>query len=215
MSTSGRPVPGNGAGWLYVALLPMVASQIVRLQQAGTAEWIIADYSGRIGTLALLLLIPAARKIAYHREPLAISLWEVALWILAILFCAFFIGARVDWFVYSIFPDTRLGHYPTVSGFLRLFDILFGLALVAYSEEVVFRRIFGQLLENRVRSPGALVVATALLFGAYHWWTGIANILNAVIFGILAMLFYRRAQALWPVVLTHYLDDVIRFGFLT
>jgi hypothetical protein len=50
------------------------------------------------------------------------------------------------------------------------------------------------------------------LFGAYHWWTGIGNIVEAVLIGVLLMLFYRRSGALWPVVLARYLTDIVDFG---
>jgi uncharacterized protein len=50
-----------------------------------------------------------------------------------------------------------------------------------------------------------MVLVTSLLFGAYHWWSGVGNILAAVLMGVLFMLFYRRSGSLWPVVLSHYL----------
>jgi uncharacterized protein len=53
----------------------------------------------------------------------------------------------------------------------------------------------------------ALLVVTSLLFGAYHWWT-----VEALSIGVLLMLFYRRSAALWPVVLAHYLTDIVDFG---
>jgi len=40
----------------------------------------------------------------------------------------------------------------------------------------------------------ALVVVTSILFGAYHWWTGIGNIIEAALIGVLLMLFYRRQR---------------------
>jgi CAAX protease family protein len=55
----------------------------------------------------------------------------------------------------------------------------------------------------------ALLVVTSLLFGACHWWTGIGNIVEAVLIDVLLMLFYRRSVALWPVVLAHYLTDTV------
>jgi membrane protease YdiL (CAAX protease family) len=57
-----------------------------------------------------------------------------------------------------------------------------------------------------------LVVVTSILFGAYHWWTGIGNIVEAALMGALLMLFYRRSAALWPVVLAHYFTDVVDFA---
>ena len=56
-----------------------------------------------------------------------------------------------------------------------------------------------------------LVIFSSVLFGAYHWWTGVGNIAEAVLIGLLLMLFYLRSVALWPVVLAHYLTDVIDF----
>jgi uncharacterized protein len=54
--------------------------------------------------------------------------------------------------------------------------------------------------------------AGSILFGAYHWWTGIGNIVEAVLIGVLLMLFYRRSGALWPVVFAHYLTDIVDFA---
>ena len=65
---------------------------------------------------------------------------------------------------------------------------------------------------NDVFGSRRLVVVTSLLFGAYHWWTGMGNIVEAVLIGVLLMLFYIRSAALWPVVLAHYLTDMVDFG---
>ena len=58
----------------------------------------------------------------------------------------------------------------------------------------------------------ALVVVTSILFAAYHWVDGVGNIIEALIVGVLLMLFYRRSVALWPVVLAHYLTDFVDFA---
>jgi uncharacterized protein len=81
--------------------------------------------------------------------------------------------------------------------------------LVAFSEEIVFRRCALHLFRNCLNDGYVVVVVTSILFGAYHWWTGIGNILEAALMGVLLMLFYRRSAALWPVALAHYLTDVV------
>ena len=53
-----------------------------------------------------------------------------------------------------------------------------------------------------------MIIIASMLFASYHWWTGIGSIVTVMLFGILTMLFYRRAGALWPVVMSHYLADV-------
>jgi hypothetical protein len=45
--------------WFVAALVPLVMSQIVRLEQSDPATWISWDYAGRIGALAVLGAIPS------------------------------------------------------------------------------------------------------------------------------------------------------------
>ena len=76
----------------------------------------------------------------------------------------------------------------------------------------MFRRCALHLFRICLNDGYVLVVVTSILFGAYHWWTGIGNIVEAALMGALLMLFYRRSAALWPVVLAHYFTDVVDFA---
>jgi membrane protease YdiL (CAAX protease family) len=112
----------------------------------------------------------------------------------------------------AIFPATVLGQYPHPTGWLHLFDLMFGLALVAASEEIIFRRYLRNALHPFVGDGTVSVLATSILFGAYHWWSGLGNVLINTLFGSLLMLMFRRSGALWPVGLAHYLADLIDFA---
>jgi CAAX protease family protein len=197
--------------WFLAALSPMVASQILRLQQTDPATWIFWDYAGRLGTLAVLIAIPSARTVAFRWRPLRMRHWEVALWIVGTVLVDHYLCGWVRRTINTALPATVLGIYPTLQGWLQIVDDVFGLALVAYSEEMVFRRCARHLFKIYLGDGYALVAVTSLLFGVYHWWTGIGNIIEAVIMGALLMLFYKRSAALWPVVLAHYLTDVVDF----
>jgi membrane protease YdiL (CAAX protease family) len=105
-----------------------------------------------------------------------------------------------------------LGHYPQPEGWLYWLDTLLGLCLVAYSEEVVFRRCARHFFKPYFGDGWQLALVTALVFGAYHWWTDIGNILEAAGMGVLFMLFLQRSGSLWPVVLSHYLTDIADFA---
>src|SRR6516162_6121930 len=124
----------------------MIASQIVRLHQSQAANWIFWDYAGRIGALAILAAIPAARAVAFRWDKRQMSLWEVTLWILAISF-AERITQQVSRFINVAFPMTVFGVYPRPSGWLYLIDLGLGLALVAVSEEIIFRRCARHVLQ--------------------------------------------------------------------
>jgi uncharacterized protein len=191
----------------------MVVSQIVRLQQSDPAAWIISDYAGRLGALAVLFAIPAARTIAFRFEPLRIPRWEVTIWIVGIVLADHYLDGWIRRTINAVLPATVLAPYPTVQGWLHVVDIFFGLGLVALSEEIVFRRCARHLLQSYLDDGYALVLATSFLFGAYHWWTGFGNIGVAVVIGGLLMMLYRRSGALWPAVLGHYLADIVNFAF--
>jgi uncharacterized protein len=90
--------------------------------------------------------------------------------------------------------------------------MVFGLGLDTYTEEVVFRRCARHVFNPYLSDGLLLVLVTSLLFGADHWWSGVGNILAAMLMGVLFMLFFRRSGSLWPVVLSHYLADVADFA---
>ena len=198
--------------WFVAALVPLVMSQIVRLEQSDPATWISWDYAGRIGALAVLGAIPSARTVAFQWERLRMTYWGAAAWILGIVLFDHYVCGWIRHTLNAALPATVLGGYPELYGWLHIIDVVFGLALVAYSEEIVFRRCARHLFQTYLNDGYALVVVTSILFGAYHWWTGIGNIVEAVLIGVLLMLFYRRSAALWPVVLAHYLTDVVDFA---
>jgi hypothetical protein len=79
----GRVIPAPF--WFVAALVPMVVSQLVRLQQSDPAAWIFWDYAGRLGALAVLGAIPAARKVAFKHERLQITGLEVVIWVTGIV----------------------------------------------------------------------------------------------------------------------------------
>lgn len=196
--------------WFAAALMPMIASQIVRLHQSNAANWIFWDYAGRIGTLAILAAIPAARAAAFRLDKRQMPLWEITLWILGISLTER-ISQPVSCFINAAFPTTILGVYPRPSGWLYLIDLGFGLALVALTEEIIFRRCARHVLHPYVGDGNVALVATSLAFGCYHWWSGLGNVLAATIIGSLLMLMMRRSVSLWPVALAHYIADVVAF----
>src|ERR1700722_12873182 len=106
--------------WFVCAILPMVASQIVRLQQSDPAAWIFWDYAGRLGALAVLAAIPYARKIAFGRERLRITLRQSAIWVVGIVLVDRYLCGWIRRTINSALPATVLGHYPEPHGWVQL-----------------------------------------------------------------------------------------------
>jgi uncharacterized protein len=197
--------------WFAAALAPMLASQILRLHQHELSSWLLWDYAGRLASLTILAAIPSARAIAFRWDKRQIAFFEICLWIVGVSI----LERLSQWprrALNAAFPATVLGVYPQPSGWLHLVDLVFGLALVAVSEEIIFRRCAQHILQPYLRSNIVFVLATSIMFGAYHWWAGPGIILLATAFGILLMLMLRRSVALWPVMLAHYWVDLIAFA---
>jgi membrane protease YdiL (CAAX protease family) len=199
--------------WFGAALVPLVASQFIRLQQHQAASWLLWDYAGRIGALTILAAVPSVRVVAFRRSKRQVSFAEIAVWVAGISL----LERESQWLrrlLNAAFPMTVLGTYPQPSGWLNVFDLVFGLALVAASEEIIFRRYLHNALQPFL-GEGILALLTAsFLFGAYHWWAGFGNVVLATVVGGLLMLMFRRSAALWPVALAHYVVDLIAFAGL-
>ncbi len=138
--------------------------------------------------------------------------WKVALWVAGIVLADHYLGGWIRTSINGLLPSTVLGRYPQPTGWLYWLDTVVGIALVGYSEEVVFRRCARDVFQPYLGDGLAMVLVTSLLFGAYHWWTGLGNVLEAALMGMLFMLFLQRSNALWPVVLSHYLTDIVDFA---
>ncbi len=197
-----RPI----VGWTIAAIGLNVLCQIMRLQQTNPASWLFWDYAGRLAVLAMLAIHPAVRAAVYRSERLEISLAIVINW--GLLFVPFFIAARIAGDIYAAhLPELRLGGYPRPDSWLLLFDLTAGIALVALHEEILFRRAMRDVLAP-LGDGRVMAVVSGVLFGAFHWWTGIPSMVGAGIFGYVAMRIYCRSGALWPLVVIHYLADL-------
>jgi uncharacterized protein len=163
---------------VVAAFIPMVASQVMRLQHHDPGGWLLWDYAGRLGGLAVLAAL--AWPVAFRGEKLRMPWVQVVLWVLGVVLINHYIGGWIRTGNH-VFPSTVLGHYPVSKGWLHWFDMAFGLGLDTYTEEVVFRRCARQVFKPYVGDGTLMVLLTSLLFGAYHWWSGVGNILAAML----------------------------------
>src|SRR5262249_13975941 len=161
--------------WFGAALMPLVAAQIVRLYQTSAFAWLMSDYSGRLAALCVLWFIPAARTVAFAPQRLKVGVVEMVVWVIGITALYLIIDRPLSGFIDNLLPGTRMGRYPVLHGWLYAIDITFGLALVAYQEELIFRRCGRLAFCNWLGDGWAMIIATSFLFASYHWWTGVGN----------------------------------------
>ena len=120
---------------------------------------------------------------------------------------------QVGWrFLEEILPHTELASMPKIkNSFMNIFDLTFGVALVALSEEAVFRGYFFSALHHRL-SPRALVGLSAVLFGMIHWSQGLHAVVSTALWGILPMVCMVRTGSIIPGLIAHYSTDVVSLG---
>jgi membrane protease YdiL (CAAX protease family) len=210
-NTDQRPASISTIAWFAAVLLTtLIPSQIIRLHYSDAGNWIFWDYAGRLAALAMLAALPAARALAFRSDKRQMPLWKISFWIVGIVLVAR-LSRWLSLFINNAFPTMVLGVYPRLSGWLYLIDLIFGLALVAVSEEIIFRRYARRVLQPYLGNGIAALAATSLVFGCYHWWVGLGSVVTATILGALLMLMFKRSVALWPVALAHYSVDIISF----
>ncbi len=92
------------------------------------------------------------------------------------------------------------------------FDLTVGLALVALSEEIVFRYLFAKLWQHRGWSRATLYITSSIAFGLLHLPQGLALVAFASVTGFMFMFLFRFTGSLWPVVVVHYIFNLLVFS---
>lgn len=200
---------GRLIAWFAAIFLVMGGFQCWRLAQADVASWLTVDYSMRLVVLILLAVIPTTRSIVYGSGGQRRSLNEIWLWIGVAALTTYLLN-QINELLWLAVPDTELGYYPLPRGALRLIDLTFGIALVALQEELFFRRL-ARATFSWLGDGWTMIAITSIVFGLYHWWSGIPNVATTTGFGVMLMLLYRRTGVLWPSVLVHYGIDFYAF----
>ena len=172
----------------------------------------IADYATRIFIIALALT-PFARRLAFATdEPRGGIAMAVALLLLATLF-ALLISNRIEVIVWRFTGVAPMFGFPNLElNLLRWLDLSLGLLLVAFSEELVFRRVAARAL--KAVGSGTIVILTisSLAFGLIHWGKGPGSVVATTLTGAALMTLYLKTGRLWPPVVAHWAINFVSFA---
>lgn len=166
------------------------------------------DYGFRLVCLAIVFRHLGWREVlTLPRNPI-----HAFLWVAVIFYIAVALQQSEQWARFYL-PDFRLaGFAPLDAGALRFFDLSMGLAIVALSEELVFRRLFNDLWRAASWSTLSLYVASSLAFGLLHLPRGAILAVSAMAFGGLMMALFRQTGSIWPPVIVHYAVNFLIFS---
>ena len=204
--------PKRESIFVILALIPFFANDLLFLVSEGAPQWLAIDYATKIVVLALLLGPSVMRAIALQAEPTQMRLYAIVLFAMLAFGLALASDHYVRGWLDYLLPQTILFSYPPIGDpALYWFDMTFGLALTAVSEELAFRKVLWHWLRPRLASTTTLYFLSAALFGLCHWSHGVGSVVSAFLIGLVLMGLYRRTGRIEVSMAVHYATLFILF----
>ncbi|MBI5769934.1 MAG: CPBP family intramembrane metalloprotease [Verrucomicrobia bacterium] len=193
---------------------PYLLNDLANIFVSAPIPWLVCDHGTRL--LSLASVAWAVRRGAFAANELALGRvpWRRAL-IAGLIATAgglllnSAVMREVGW---SLAP-WQLGRIPPIEPpGLRWLDCFGGVMLVAVSEELVFRGALPALLARLGASPTAGWLVATVWFGLAHWSLGPGHVVQTALIGGVFGLMAQYGRSLWPVIVAHYVVDVVAFG---
>jgi membrane protease YdiL (CAAX protease family) len=121
---------------------------------------------------------------------------------------------QVVWrFFMKILPNTQLGTWPKIKNpIIDKMDLFFGLILVGFIEEVIFRGFCINILRRLFSKGWVIFIISSLIFGFIHWSLGLHAIVTTALWGILPLWVMWKTGSIAPAILAHILTNVVAFS---
>ena len=133
--------------------------------------------------------------------------------VLSLCFMQFIFFPTLEYVVVFKETDVELYHFIRENKWHYLFIIIMGWLVGGFYEEIVFHGFIFSRLEKMIPGKNATLISfigTSIIFGAYHFQLGTADLINAFILGAiyhaLALYFKRN---LWYSIICHGVYDTI------
>ncbi len=195
---------------LAAVYLPYAVKRAIVTGTPGEVYWLAWDYSIRIVSLVGIYacyrcgLIDAGGTRASMRK-------VVAAFILGLLFL-YLLDAHVFPVLARSLPYLHLFRPPAIRNeVLLIFDLTIGLALVAVSEELAFRRVAFSALQRLGLGGKGVVLASAAIFALVHLTSGLDALLNVFLLGLMLGTVFWVTRRLSLCVILHYLHHSLGF----
>jgi membrane protease YdiL (CAAX protease family) len=213
MPASAPPPLVRTLATLGLLAAPYLLNDFANIHVHSPVPWLACDYGSRVVSLGCLAWLLRRGDLGWPdlqlRHPGWARLAGVTL-VATAVGVLFLLGPGP--LVQALWPQTQLGSIPPIGPeWLRCADYIGGLALVALSEEVVFRGLFPRVIVRAGGSPLVALLVSSAVFGLVHWSLGAGVALHAALLGLLFGLCAQVGRSLWPVIVAHYVVDLVAF----
>lgn len=204
-----------------LAVAPFYLNDFVFIATETPLQWLAADYASKLLVLLIVIaILPLRDCVKKSFAPLGNPYDPLPMTVIRIgvpVFLCFLLMIAIKYFVnlplWEAFPDTYLFRYPTIENpYLYWFDLTFGLALTAISEEFVFRSIAKSVIGKFTNRTSIILIVSALIFTLIHWSHGVPSVGASFFNGIVLMALYLHTRSIVPPIILHYLINVWHFA---
>jgi membrane protease YdiL (CAAX protease family) len=197
---------------VLLVLLPFYVNDLFLMGAESAESWLWIDYVSRAISLSLMFAIGANWRDLWREN--RISNWLVAI---VGLFIAASLGLMISgtlppWLRQNVGGFVLQGFPGYASPDQRLWDLTLGLALVAISEEILFRWYLDRAIRGFIRSEPGRIFLAATLFALAHWSRLAVGVFPAFLFGVIYAILYRRIGSVWPLAVAHYIVDLMEYS---
>lgn len=197
--------------YLFIIYVIFILNDFIFIEFNSYPEWVIVDFLLRLIYIFIILAVSRFRELSGGALKSGIPIWKIiGIAIIMAVACL-----AIDIFTYKfkdIIPswDLFIPPKPT-SSILHVFDLTVGLTLVAFSEELVFRVLYPQVVSRYINSRAFILFSSSLIFALIHWSSGFGSVLVAFLTGTILMLSVFRTGTILPAILAHYLINLVKF----
>lgn len=170
---------------------------------------IVIDYLTRVLSL---ILLPKPFQFLSEKSSAPLELYKFLRWSLVLVGVGIFIDQVIGTFLYNHFQEFVLFKFPRYpNNYVKVVDLVFGIFLVAVSEEILFRKYVTIWLKEKLSSSVSIVIISSFIFALIHWSSGFHSVINSFFWALLPTYYFLKQGNLAPCVLAHYVTDVFSF----
>jgi membrane protease YdiL (CAAX protease family) len=192
-------------------ICPLFIKRAIFVGEYSYHDWLIADYIARL--VIILSAFCTFRFDITRSDKTGISANGAAPIFVLALIAAAMQQVYISPALYRTFAGNVLAHPSLDIGQpLAVFDLFLGLALVALSEELAFRKYLFELFEQLGIGPWGVVLLSSAIFALLHFTDGYPNTINTFIDGCFMGILFFVTRRLTLCVIAHYLIDFYVVG---